>query len=60
MRFKGGALVESMEMALKNAGKAEAQLVAAECVVQAETKDHQNWELIGKLCEERTARKRRR
>jgi hypothetical protein len=24
-----------------------AQLVAAECVVLAETKDHQNWELIG-------------
>ena len=29
-------------------GKA-AQLVAAECVVLAETKDHTNWELIGEL-----------
>ena len=26
-----------------------AQIVAAECVVLAETKDHQNWELIGEL-----------
>jgi hypothetical protein len=25
--------------------------VAAECVVLAETKDHQNWELIGKVAE---------
>jgi rubrerythrin len=31
--------------------KAAAQLVAAECVVEAETKDHQNWELIGLLAE---------
>jgi rubrerythrin len=51
VRFKGQALVKSMEMALA-AGKAEAaQLVAAECVVEAETKDHQNWELIGLLTE---------
>jgi ferritin-like metal-binding protein YciE len=52
VRFKGGALVESMEMALKDAGPAAAQLVAAECVVEAETKDHQNWELIGEVAEE--------
>jgi hypothetical protein len=50
VRFKGGALVQSMEMALK-ADPQGAQLVAAECVVEAETKDHQNWELIGKLAE---------
>jgi ferritin-like metal-binding protein YciE len=52
VHFKGGALVESMEMALKHAGGAAAQLVAAECVVEAETKDHQNWEIIGQLAEE--------
>jgi hypothetical protein len=52
VRFKGGALVQSMELALKDGGPAAAQLVAAECVVEAETKDHQNWELIGKLAEE--------
>lgn len=34
----------------KSAGKPEAaQLVAAECVVLAETKDHLNWELIGEV-----------
>jgi hypothetical protein len=26
-----------------------AQLVAAECVVEAETKDHLNWELLGQF-----------
>lgn len=43
----GASLVKAMEMAL-DAGEPEAaQLVACECVVLAETKDHQNWELIG-------------
>ena len=37
-----------MRKALKDAPDA-AQIVAAECVVDAETKDHQNWELIGEL-----------
>jgi hypothetical protein len=49
LRFKAGALVQSMERALAEGGPAAAQLVAAECVVEAETKDHQNWELIGEL-----------
>ena len=32
------------------AGKPEAaQIVAAECVVQAETKDHMNWQIIGAI-----------
>jgi hypothetical protein len=40
-----------MEMAL-TAGKPEAaQLVAAECLVEAETKDHLNWELLSKVSE---------
>ncbi len=43
----GKALVKAMRIAL-DAGDADAaQLVAGECVVQAETKDHLNWELIG-------------
>lgn len=47
----GNSLVTAMEMA-KSQGNAEAaQLVAAECVVLAETKDHLNWELIGHLAE---------
>lgn len=46
VRGKGQALVDSMEAALQSDPMA-AQLVAAECVVEAETKDHMNWELIG-------------
>ena len=57
VRFKGKALVESMSLALREGGAAAAQLVAAECVVEAETKDHQNWELIGKVSEELTGDK---
>ena len=52
VRHIGSALVQAMEMALK-AGKPEAaQLVACECVVLAETKDHMNWALIGQCAEE--------
>jgi rubrerythrin len=51
VRHIGKSLVKAMEMALE-AGKPEAaQIVAAECVVEAETKDHLNWELIGLLAE---------
>jgi len=48
-RYIGTSLVKAMEMALKAADPDSAQIVAAECVVLAETKDHLNWELIGKL-----------
>jgi rubrerythrin len=48
---KGAALVAAMEMALKAGDPAAAEIVAAECVVDAETKDHHNWELIGKVAE---------
>ena len=51
VRFKAQSLVESMEMALREGGPGAAQLVAAECVVEAETKDHQDWELIGRVAE---------
>lgn len=47
VRHIGESLVKAMEMALKTGEPAAAQLVAAECVVLAETKDHLNWELIG-------------
>jgi rubrerythrin len=49
VRHHGESLVEAMEMALKAGEPEAAQIVAAECVVLAETKDHQNWELIGQL-----------
>src|SRR5688572_6340453 len=45
----GQSLVAAIEMAMKNADPAAAELVAAECVVLAETKDHSNWELIGQV-----------
>ena len=48
---QGASLVKAIEMAMAKASPAAAELVAAECVVLAETKDHQNWELIGKVAE---------
>jgi len=49
VRTIGEALVESMELALSEGQPGAAQLVAAEAVVLAETKDHQNWHLIGEV-----------
>lgn len=51
VRSKAEGLVKAMQMALDEAGKGAAQLVAAESIVEAETKDHQNWELLGLLVE---------
>src|SRR5262245_51027695 len=45
----GGALVKAMKMAKATKDPETAELVAAECVVLAETKDHLNWELVGEL-----------
>ena len=53
VRAKAQALVAAMEEALAAGDPAAAQLVATECVVDAETKDHQNWELIGELAKEK-------
>jgi rubrerythrin len=49
VRYIGTSLVKAMELALRSADPQAAQIVAAECVVLAETKDHLNWELIGEL-----------
>jgi hypothetical protein len=49
---QGASLVKAIQMAAANGDPDAAQLVAAECVVLAETKDHLNWELIGKLCDQ--------
>ena len=43
----GKSLVVAMKMALAAGDRDAAQLVACECVVLAETKDHADWELIG-------------
>jgi rubrerythrin len=49
VRHIGHALVQAMEMALRGPDLAAAQIVAAECVTLAETKDHLNWNLIGEI-----------
>ena len=54
VRHKWQALVGAMEMAQKSGPPETAQLVAAECVVEAETKDHLNWELIAEAAEKLT------
>ena len=51
VRHIGESLVAAMEMALAAGPPEAAQLVAGECVVFAETKDHLNWELIGTAAE---------
>ena len=43
----GDALVEAIELARSSGPGEAAEVVAAECVVLAETKDHLNWELLG-------------
>jgi hypothetical protein len=59
VRHIGKSLVKAMEMALE-AGKPEAaQIVAAECVVEAETKDHLNWELISQVAEKSKGEERK-
>jgi hypothetical protein len=51
VRHIGESLVRAMQMALESGTPSAAQLVACECVVFAETKDHLNWELIGSVAE---------
>jgi ferritin-like metal-binding protein YciE len=58
VRLKGQTLVKAMENALAEGDLVAAQLVAAESVVEAETKDHANWELIGRVAEESTGAKK--
>jgi len=46
VRHIGNSLVDAMKMAKASAPPAAAEIVACECVVHAETKDHANWELL--------------
>ncbi|HXT61903.1 MAG TPA: hypothetical protein VN696_02600 [Pyrinomonadaceae bacterium] len=55
VRHTGESLVKAMEMALKEGKPDAAQVVAAECVVLAETKDHLNWHLIGEAAKKAKA-----
>jgi hypothetical protein len=45
-----------MQMAMKAGDPVAAELVAGECVVLAETKDHLNWELIGHVSKKATGK----
>jgi rubrerythrin len=49
VKATGTALLNAMQQALATGKPAEAQVVAAECVVLAETKDHLDWELLGEV-----------
>lgn len=54
VRHTGESLVKAMEMALESGEREAAQIVAAESVVLAETKDHLNWQLIGEAAKKAT------
>jgi hypothetical protein len=54
VRHTGESLVAAMEMALASGPPEAAQLVAGESVVNAETKDHLNWELLRAVAEKAT------
>jgi rubrerythrin len=51
VKLLGAALVDAMQTALQAGNPEAAELVACECVVLAETKDHADWELIAKCAE---------
>ena len=51
VRHIGESLVAAIGMAKQSGPPESAQLVAAECVVHAETKDHLDWELIGMVAD---------
>lgn len=48
----GKSLEHAIRTAIAEASPDEAQIVACECVVLAETKDHANWELIGRIAKQ--------
>ena len=52
VQHSGKSLAIAMKMALAENNPAAAELVACECIVVAETKDHFDWELIGKCAKE--------
>jgi rubrerythrin len=55
----GASLVEAMRKAISGGDMAAAQLVACECVVLGETKDHLNWHLIGMCAEKLTGERKK-
>lgn len=51
VQMMGLGLVDVMRKAQAGGNKIEAELVAADCVVLAETQDHANWDLIGRIAD---------
>lgn len=51
VRHVGAALVQAMTLAKSEGNPAAAEIVACECVVLAETKDHLDWQLLSKCGE---------
>jgi rubrerythrin len=56
-RGVGTALVQAINAAIQAGDPEAAQIVASECVVLAETKDHLDWELLGRCGEKMTGPK---
>ena len=56
VRHHGESLLKAIEMAREAGDPTAAEIVAAECVVLAETKDHLNWELIGEAADSASAK----
>jgi rubrerythrin len=52
VRDLGASLVAAIEKAKAAGNPAAAQIVACECVVLAEVKDHADWELLGKCAKQ--------
>jgi len=59
VRHIGQSLVHAMKIAQQSGKPEAAQIVAAECVVEAETKDHLNWELMGEVTKKLTGEERK-
>jgi hypothetical protein len=59
VRHIGQSLVRAMEMAEQAGDPEAAEVVAAECVVLAETKDHLNWELMGEAVSKLTGEEKK-
>jgi rubrerythrin len=57
VRSLGQALVKAMKEAQSGGNPEAAQLVACECVVLAETKDHLDWDLLGECAKKLTGEK---
>jgi rubrerythrin len=51
VRSLGASLVDAMNKAKAAGNPDAAEIVACECIVLAETKDHLDWELIGELAD---------